>query len=204
MKLYTLQPIEFWESLKRHGSIAADPKIVEKGLLKWDESRYCWGFKRSYEWLIGYMRKLIPSRLQYPIWAWTNKPDLRRERHYYNFPNGGARICFEKSESEMLLSDFESWHYVLNYWYLSETEKESDDFGQECKDKTGFGYFERKPLPDPQLDQRLRSSWEAIFEPDKCEKWFGGSPRLVQATVWGISMDSVLEVSPFKTPGKKR
>jgi hypothetical protein len=31
------------------------------------------------------------------------------------------------------LSDFDLWHYVLNYWYLPESEAEGEEFELELK-----------------------------------------------------------------------
>jgi hypothetical protein len=63
-----------------------------------------------------------PSASAAPVWAWFQfggaarvRPDLRRRAH---LPPGtpGVRIELSVQENEVLLSDFELWHYVLNGW----------------------------------------------------------------------------------------
>ena len=63
-----------------------------------------------------------------PIWAWyqwegsRRKPDLRASGY---LPKGepGVRLELRVADDRVLLSDFDLWHYVLNYWYLPKSEK---------------------------------------------------------------------------------
>lgn len=65
-----------------------------------------------------------PFGVNYPIWAWhlwegsSNRPDMRKSSYA---PRGTpiVRIKLDIPENEILLSDFDLWHYVLNHWYLA-------------------------------------------------------------------------------------
>ena len=42
-----------------------------------------------------------------------------------HLPKGerGVRLELQVADDRVLLSDFDLWHYVLNYWYLPETRE---------------------------------------------------------------------------------
>ena len=69
-----------------------------------------------------------------PLWAWfqwegrsKKRPDLRFSGH---IPHGetGVLIKFHAEASAVFLSDFELWHYVLNYWYLPHSNEDEARF----------------------------------------------------------------------------
>ena len=68
-----------------------------------------------------------------PIWVWwqwwadRRRPDLRASGF---LPKGvrGIRVECRVKEDQVLLSDFELWHYILNYWYLPKSEKSGESF----------------------------------------------------------------------------
>ena len=84
-----------------------------------------------------------PEGVVYPVWAWykqngkRKKPDLRSERWGYG-PGDEDYTCieFEIPEDHVLLSDFDSWHTILNNGLFSDSEEEADQ-----KD----AYFESLP-----------------------------------------------------------
>ena len=70
----------------------------------------------------------------------------------------------------MLLLDFETWHCVLNRWYLSQSWAESREW---CRKTKGFGP-NWNPLPSP-LEAELQSTWQRVFDFD----------LLKRAKMWG-------------------
>lgn len=87
-------------------------------------------FHPAYEW----MRQQMAKRLArygggWPIWLWVRwaarprKPDLRASGH---LPRGTLGVCIELliPSDQLLISDFEFWHFVLGNDYLSLTEAE--------------------------------------------------------------------------------
>jgi hypothetical protein len=85
----------------------------------------------AYDWMVGQLEQRVKNYPcnKYPIWAWYHpKPDLRLSGH---LPRGtsGVRVEFLVSSDRVLLSDFEAWHAVLNCWYLSLSDEESENWG---------------------------------------------------------------------------
>jgi len=98
------------------------------------------------------------------------------------------------------LSDFDLWHYVLNYWYLPKSEADGDKF-EALLAECGLSFFETKPLPNPEYHERIVASWERIFDLE----WTEGelalprSSKSVQGTTWQVNMDQVKEHTLFRS-----
>ena len=127
MILWTIQPIEIWKMIQEAGVYRCNPK---QSSMPEPE------FVEKYEWLIRQMKKRIgppPGEVTYPVWAWYKqnskhkKPDLRSERRGYG-PGDDDYVCieFEIPDDQVLLSDFDVWHIILNNGLISETEEEDE------------------------------------------------------------------------------
>lgn len=132
-----------------------------------------------------------PHGVRYPIWAWLQyesaakrRPDLRRAGH---LPSGspGVLIEFDAGEDQVLLSDFDLWHYVLNRWYLPQTPMEAKDENE-------------RGLPAPSALQ-LANSWQRIFELEQSLEGVSlpRPNRSIQATIWQVPLSSVRSVKTF-------
>ena len=113
MKLWTLQPVEVYDSIMKDGAYRCKPELSE-----------ClteMNFYDAYDWLVEQMKEKIgqpPQNVKYPVWAWHTtygkhkKPDLRR----MDFRSKEPMVCLEieKPDNEVLLSDEENWHFVLS------------------------------------------------------------------------------------------
>jgi len=89
---------------------------------------------------------------------------------------------FLADPDRVLLSDFEAWHAVLNCWYLSLSEEESENW----------------PPPSPFKEEILKS-WERIFDPELLKEhseWVGG--EAIQACIEKIYVNEVIDVAHFK------
>ena len=95
--------------------IRATNKLLQSGTLRTDGRRVSYSFRTVYKVMMDQMTKRLPEyRGSYPIWCWYSpKPDLRNKAH---LPAGtrGALIEIEVEVSRVLLSDFNSWHLILN------------------------------------------------------------------------------------------
>lgn len=47
----------------------------------------------------------------------------------------GVRLEVEIPDAQVLLSDFDLWHYPLNYWYLPDDEEDDWRFERRCAEK---------------------------------------------------------------------
>jgi hypothetical protein len=161
----------------------------------------------AYDWMSREMEKRLgcrPSKGALPLWAWyqwngaaCRKPDLRCCGY---LPRGEScvRIEFQVDDRFVLLSDFDLWHYVLNYWYLPESLKDEEAFVAELS-RRGLSFYKTKPLPDRAWHARIAQSWNRIFDLN----WSAGSisqPRakkVIQASLWEITLDQVRDVRSF-------
>lgn len=201
MVLWTIHEIDFWEKLQRDTAIRPDLKSVQSsydGDLDF--------FVRPYGWLVGRLEERIgrPGPDAMPIWAWyqyhdskRRRPDLRQGAHLDRGAKG-VRIEFEIDDELVVLSDFDLWHCVLNYWPVFGTEKESDEFEAEL-DAKGLDFYKQKPLPD-MWNARIERTWENIFDLDFiCDLTdnAGRSKKCIQANFWELHMDMVRKVDEF-------
>jgi hypothetical protein len=135
MKTYwTIQSIEKWNKAKELGCLEGDKEFVDEEF-----------FKPYYNWMMEQMKLRLPNyNGEYPIWLWTEKPDLR-QRHM-NKGEKGVLLEVNINENNVLLSDFMIWNAVLNDAFLYIDEKEKKD------------YEEGKSLITKE------QSWERIFD----------------------------------------
>jgi hypothetical protein len=114
MKLWTIQHYQAYNELIGTGALRADED-------------YCYkDFRLAYDWMAWKMKHngLLPSAgVNYPIWAWykwkgKHKRRDIREEGYAERGENIVQLTIEVNDKDVLLSDFDLFHYVLNYWYL--------------------------------------------------------------------------------------
>jgi hypothetical protein len=170
LRVWTIQPLETWERLQTRGRLYADG---------W---RIPLEFRPASRWMHRQMQAHVPGfGGRYPWWGWARpKPDLRHAGH---LPHGasGVRLGLELPDEEVLLSDFDAWHVVLNRGYLALSEADFDDFYRR------FEMAVSDPRAWPPLEPwhtAIVSSWERIFDLDALASdpdWCGPAIH-VQAT----------------------
>src|SRR5690606_9827585 len=101
-------------------------------------------------------------------------------------------LTFEADPKQVVISDFETWDYVLKGWYLPDRsapdggDAEDDEFSTDlAKAGIDWGY----PYPEP-FASRIEESWKRVFE-------LSGKTRL-QATFWVLDRRQVLAEEPFR------
>jgi len=109
-----------------------------------------------------------------------------------------VRIEFEVEEQRGLLSDFDLWHYALNYWFLPRSENEGDLFDAELAAK-GLSFFKTKPLPNGRYHRLIEESWQHIFDLDfkPADIAVPGKQKCLQACIWEITLNDIHAVSEF-------
>ena len=117
MILWTIQPLSLYDKLLERGVLHCDPK--NEGFLGLDMKE----FRAAYDWLAGQMKSRVglpPEGVKYPFWAWalidgmSKKPDLSRTE-FNNYIGENVVLELEISDVDVLLSDEENWHYVLDF-----------------------------------------------------------------------------------------
>jgi hypothetical protein len=183
MKLWTIHPTIVWELLNKQGCYYGVKDFV------YDDEM----FLSAYDW----MKKQLVIKTgiykeHYPVWAWYKRPDLRYSGHLSKGTKGVLIEC-EINEGDVLLSDFELWHYVLNYWYLPMSMKDMHKFEKELKSKR-LSYYKQKPLPEP-YNKTIEDSWQRIFNLDWYKKNI--ADKKIQAVFWELKLDQAKKVKEF-------
>lgn len=174
-RLYTIQPQDVWEKLQTNGVVRVDSWMTDSD------------FAEAYHWLKLQMRKRIYGYSGGDLfWAWVEKPPY--EEYFMGGKFGQPLVCLEVeiSSDRVLLSDYESWHFVLMNSYLSRSEKEFDNFAR------------RKMSSD--LRKEISKSWEKIFGVNRTQGGSGwlSEEVLLQATFEYLKRSDVRNVEYFE------
>lgn len=189
MRLWTIQPLEVYNLIQEQDYYTCD---INKSDLAQFES-----FIIAYNWLNERMKDKIgnpPDNIQYPVWAWhtrnwkQKKPDLREAGHG---TRGTKMVCLEIEipDDEVVLSDFDAWHFVLNNWYIGDalTSEESDEEDIWLENHS-----------EEEQKRIIRESWEKIFDITPIQSDWLSRGQYVQATFWKLSKENIKKVQFFK------
>ena len=168
MKIWTIQPLEIWQMIQNTGVYICDPELSSMP-----------DFAFAYDWMAEQMTNLIgepPTGIVYPVWGWYRlrgkhkKPDLRSERWCYG-SGGEDYTCIELEipDDEVMLSDFDKWHYILNDDYYFFSPDDEWNAQQEIYYAT---------LSDKDKESFKRRNWQGVFEIEQSKN--------VQATFWSL------------------
>lgn len=194
-KLWTIQNESGWQELNTNKVLIPKEEFVDSE------------FKEGYDWLKIQMINRIgkpKNSKQYPIWAWyqfqdefKKRPDLRSSGY---LPSGdiGYRIEIEKSEKDILFSDFELWHIPLAYRiYIANSEEEQLEFESELMAKYGSTDFEKLPK---KIKNQIEKSWLKIFDMNFDIEYYAKpyNEKQIQATFWQLNIEDVKKVDKFR------
>jgi hypothetical protein len=161
MRLWTIQHIDVWN------------KLQKKGLYKTDKRFICFeDFKEAYEWMVDEAKRINPEwKESRPVWFWTKKPDLRTYR-FVRIPGKPKTIPhvlieIEVDPKELLITDFDMWHQVLNSSYVPKNSKDYDRFYNKLPRK--YHYVSHKLLPE-KFQKEMLKSWSRIVKSEKASK----------------------------------
>jgi hypothetical protein len=211
LRLYTVQPRFVYDILCREGTFLSEPWKDSKEWLCTDAP----AIQLAYDWLCDEMAERglrRPATGVYPVWAWYRymgekkpKPDLRYSS-FKNHPDEDRQVLLtlDVSEEDVLLHDYEAWHYPLNYFHLA-AQRISDRFERQCK-AAGHPLYSVVPLRDASLHAEVLRSWRTIFDLPASRRLFRRSraDQAVQATFWRLSAEHVKAVVEFGSRQKRR
>jgi len=165
MILWTIQPASTWATWQREGTLSS----------AWHHTPI--ELRPQYEWMAQRFAQLVPapSASAALVWAWLQfggaaraRPDLRRRAH---LPprTPGVRIELQLDATEVLLSDFELWHFVLNGW------------------------------PIPPRGTIHSANWSRIFDLQFRHRDVAlpFHMKRIQAVFWSAPLSSIRSVTPF-------
>ena len=134
-----------------------------------------------------------PQGVAYPIWAWYQldgklvKVDLRKTE-FNNYHGEHYALTVEVPDEQVLLSDEESWHFVLNNWFFSSAANKAEYSRVET-------WFNTLPIDEQQAEKK--KSWEKIFDVTPFESEWHRRGCYVQATFWELRLEQVITARRF-------
>jgi Domain of unknown function (DUF3841) len=186
-RVWMIAEAGLYTQLAGEGQLFVDPRRCEPDVAA------------AYAWMRAQMAERLPNYGgHFPWWAWVappagrRRPDLRARWAYHTgWPPGTpcVRLELELADEEVLVSDFDEWHAVLNHGPLVETDAEWDRI---------------TALPEPQQTVACQATWPRMFElaaSHDCpwwDFWHGAdSTRIVQACFETLRLADVRAVTRF-------
>ena len=199
MKLWTIQGIAIYEQLQSDG-IAYCTKPY------WGDDHV---FRRAYLWMAEQMRQRIGeppiAGIEFPMWAWyqynsaKNKKPPRSPR---DIPEGiFAYMEIEIPDSQVLLSDFISWHSPLNEGPLINWKRIFKETYRLDKEAGRLLSFDEYPS---NIQKDIEKSWEGVFDLDTRNNDLGRTHkrnRSIQATFWALKPEHIMSVEFLERKG---
>jgi len=180
MRLFTIQPFEVFNIIMQQGEFVCDET----------KSKNVGDFKNAYDWLIAQMDKKNiphPEGVNYPIWAWHTY-DWKNEYPDTEELDEHECVCIELDvdDREVLLSDYNDWHYVLNNSY-NDKSLSREEYEDEMK------WYDN--LTSDEKERIKVESWEQIFNLTPINTDWRTKARYIQATVWKIRKENIVSVT---------
>lgn len=205
MKLISTQSPEVVKTLLDGNVFHCDPMKSEylENELAGKESP---NFLHAYDFISEQMKRKIgepPKGVKYPIWAWARvgfmpkfpKPNSKRWRDIITCPGYyDAVLYLEVPDDQVLLSDFNRFHEVLNNFPILDAKSEEE------LDAT-YSRYEKLPYEDKNR-MKLRS-WEKIFDVEPYRTKFETRGEFVQATFWELKPEYVKSIVLSDRRGEK-
>ena len=201
MVIWSILTQQAWNDLRRQGSL----RVARRHVMQ--------EFLGPYAWMARQMERRLrtprPSKDALPIWAWyqwegvnRRRPDLRAAG-YLTKAERGMRAELQVADNRVLLSDFDLWHYVLNYWYLPATEQDGGTFEKKLA-RAGLSFYgcdHQRPLANTRYRREIERSWERIFDVGWVDQGRAiahpPEEKSIQATLWELLLDDVVGVREF-------
>lgn len=183
MRLWTVQPASLYEQIIQTGYYRCDENHQEVALQH--------DYDKAYKWLAKRMKEKIgnpPEGVKYPVWAWHTRegihkrPDLRCS----GYAKKGT-LCvlleIEIPDNQVVLTDFNAWHYVLNDWYY-------DDSASEAEWEAKHLWFDS--LPKKKQRREKGKSWFAVFDVTPFNNGWAIRGNYIQATFWELKSEQII------------
>lgn len=177
-----------WQLLEQHGELTCPISHADDDPM----------FKAAYAWLKASMADAgisppLPGLT--PWWCWIRREENHLEPYIEDLGGLADPVVLQLSIPSHLvaLSCFDLWHFVLNHVYVYASDLDDREFDRA---------LEMAPHGSAaalRLEDRLRRSWEAIFELDHCAVGMGPlEAKSIQGCFWTLRrayVNAVLEPS---------
>lgn len=183
VKLWTRQHKNVLKEIEEKGEY-----IVKKDYIKEKNDTIADYYIKLYDWYTSKADKIVsrPEGVSYPIWLSTSK-ELSLQP-----VEGTVILVLEVDIRNVVLTNFEKWGYVVNYWYVPINKEDEIKHKEELKK---YNIYDESALIMsskgnfyPLLKNKIINSWERIFEVnDK-------NPGMTQATIWQIKKEWIVDI----------
>lgn len=185
MRLWTIQPYHVYELMQRERIYRCESKKSENLEIGTE-------FVNAYQWISDEMRKRIgntPKGVEYPVWAWylyegkNSRPDMRHSD--VRVSQKSVLWEIEIPSSEVLLTDFDNWHFVLNNWINYNANYKGSITAEEREEAVNKEDEFYNSLSEKEKELYKRKSWEQIICTPET------SLSYVQATFWELKASQI-------------
>ncbi|MBR2566943.1 MAG: DUF3841 domain-containing protein [Paenibacillus sp.] len=169
MKFWTIQSIDAWRDAISKDILTGNIHFI------WEE------FIKPYHWMMSQMeKKLVHYSGEYPVWLWPIKPDMRRSGHLERGSHG-VLLEVDLNPEEVLISDFDAWHCVLNQSFLALTEEEDQLYDEGL------------------ISLTKEESWERIFALEELmnSDYWNSSEQHLQVVIGSIPLHRIKLIREF-------
>lgn len=173
-KYWTVQSLSAWEQAQQYGFLEGHSDHI--------------AYPEPYHWMMVQMTERLPLYDgSYPVWVWKEKPDLLQLNH---FTGREQCVCLTLSLNPLnvLLSDFQEWHSVLNNTFNAVDRAEWDAF------QAGRSLLTKE------------QSWLRIFDLNRPldTDWSGTPERRLQGVTGRVRMQQVLKAEYLTEPSQAK
>ena len=173
-------------------------------------------FEMAYDFMASKLEEKTKPKfsIKYPRWAWYAIDGVNSKQKGQgwidtipNYSIGKNNVLLEliKNDNEVLLSDADIWTIVLNGAYISDSQKEDDDFSDAIKQ---YGIKELSIFDSRYIDtlnksqkihaeifrQEIVNSWNKIFDLNDNNPYCRYKEKNIQAVFWEINYDKVISI----------
>lgn len=202
MKIYSYQPVSLVQKIFEDGIVYPKKNIIFPS----QDFELVSFFKKSYDWMNQKLQQKTPKPPQadYPFWGyyqWNGiqkvQPDLRSsEAKNYCKKQPYCLLHLEIPDNEVLLSDYDAWHFVLNCWYL--TSNSMRELKEQELNQQGLSLYKQEQLSQDIL-HLIQSSWDNVFDLETAATLLeiSTSQSTIQATFWSILKEYLQKIIVF-------
>lgn len=210
MNLWTVITKDELNTLERESRLVCD-----------DKNKNCmaneyYKFEMAYDFMASKLEEKTKPKfsIKYPRWAWYAIDGVNSKQKGQgwidtipNYSIGKNNVLLEliKNDNEVLLSDADIWTIVLNGAYISDSQKEDDDFSDAIK-KCGLKeldifnpqYIETLTPQEKGMakmfQQEIVNSWDKVFDLNDNNPYCRYKEKNIQAVFWEINYDKVISI----------
>jgi hypothetical protein len=184
IKLWTRQDKNILKDLEKNGTYRVQKEYI---LQKMDTiSDY---YLKLYDWYVSQAEKIVPrpKGVTYPIWLSTSCNLMLQPA------TDTVMLEIEVEKQNVVITDFEKWGYVVNYWYVPLNKEDEEKHNNELK-KNGIVdesalYMSHKGNFYPLLRNKIIKSWNRIFQT------IPSQDSITQATLWEIKKEWIVDIN---------